>query len=98
MNLLVTGFSFSLMIISGAFKFRGESIMSIYEEQAAKGVVTHISCNHVATLALAAKLQRISRIYSHTKCEMLRRSYYIQRGYYKIQTRDEKTGNCTWSG
>ncbi|XP_035830211.1 serine racemase isoform X2 [Helianthus annuus] len=53
--------AFSLMVISGAFKFRGASnaIFSLDEEQAAKGVVTHSSGNHAAALALAAKLRGI---------------------------------------
>ncbi|XP_074264816.1 serine racemase-like [Silene latifolia] len=45
----------------GAFKFRGASnaVLSLDEEQAAKGVVTHSSGNHAAALALAAKLRGI---------------------------------------
>ncbi|XP_074303730.1 serine racemase-like [Silene latifolia] len=45
----------------GAFKFRGASnaVLSLNEEQAAKGVVTHSSGNHAAALALAAKLRGI---------------------------------------
>lgn len=45
----------------GAFKFRGASnaILSLDEEQAAKGVVTHSSGNHAAALSLAAKIRGI---------------------------------------
>lgn len=45
----------------GAFKFRGASnaVLSLDEEQAAKGVVTHSSGNHAAALSMAAKLRGI---------------------------------------
>ncbi|KAI3501275.1 hypothetical protein L2E82_40637 [Cichorium intybus] len=45
----------------GAFKFRGASntVFSLDDEQAAKGVATHSSGNHAAALALAAKLRGI---------------------------------------
>lgn len=45
----------------GAFKFRGASnaILSLAEEEAAKGVVTHSSGNHAAALSLAAKMRGI---------------------------------------
>lgn len=45
----------------GAFKFRGacNSIFSLSEEEAAKGVVTHSSGNHAGALALAAKLRGV---------------------------------------
>lgn len=45
----------------GAFKFRGacNAILSLDEDQAAKGVVTHSSGNHAAALSLAAKLRGI---------------------------------------
>ncbi|KAH0644487.1 hypothetical protein KY284_032371 [Solanum tuberosum] len=45
----------------GAFKFRGEcnAIYSLDDDHAAKGVVTHSCGNHVAALALAAKLPGI---------------------------------------
>ncbi|KAL8101913.1 serine racemase [Apium graveolens] len=45
----------------GAFKFRGASnaILSLDNDQAAKGVVTHSSGNHAAALSLAAKLRGI---------------------------------------
>ncbi|KAL9242827.1 hypothetical protein vseg_016788 [Gypsophila vaccaria] len=45
----------------GAFKFRGASnaVLSLDEQQASKGVVTHSSGNHAAALALAAKLRGI---------------------------------------
>ncbi len=41
----------------GAFKFRGASnaVLSLSDEEAAKGVCTHSSGNHAAALALAAK-------------------------------------------
>ncbi|PKA55012.1 Serine racemase [Apostasia shenzhenica] len=45
----------------GAFKIRGatNSIFSLEDEQAAKGVVTHSSGNHAAAVSLAAKLRGI---------------------------------------
>lgn len=45
----------------GAFKFRGacNAVLSLTDDQAAKGVVTHSSGNHAAALALAAKLRGI---------------------------------------
>ncbi|KAK6947768.1 Pyridoxal-phosphate dependent enzyme [Dillenia turbinata] len=45
----------------GAFKFRGacNAILSLSDDQAAKGVVTHSSGNHAAALALAASLRKI---------------------------------------
>ncbi len=45
----------------GAFKFRGacNAVLSLPEEDAAKGVVTHSSGNHGQALALAAKLRGI---------------------------------------
>ncbi|KNA18347.1 hypothetical protein SOVF_071340 [Spinacia oleracea] len=45
----------------GAFKFRGASnaILSLDEEQASKGVVTHSSGNHAAALSLAAQMRGI---------------------------------------
>lgn len=45
----------------GAFKFRGASntIFSLSEEEARKGVATHSSGNHAQALALAAKLRGI---------------------------------------
>jgi threonine dehydratase len=41
----------------GAFKYRGatNAVLSLTEEEAAKGVATHSSGNHAAALALAAK-------------------------------------------
>ncbi len=46
----------------GAFKFRGASnaVLSLSEEEAARGVVTHSSGNHGAALALAAHLRGIA--------------------------------------
>jgi threonine dehydratase len=46
----------------GAFKFRGasNSVFSLDEETAAKGVATHSSGNHAAALALAAKMRGIA--------------------------------------
>lgn len=46
---------------AGAFKFRGASnaVLSLADEQAARGVVTHSSGNHAAALALAATLRGI---------------------------------------
>ena len=45
----------------GAFKFRGaiNSILSLTDEEAAKGVVTHSSGNHAGALALAAKVKGV---------------------------------------
>ena len=45
----------------GAFKFRGacNAVMSLADEQAAKGVITHSSGNHAQALALAAKIRGI---------------------------------------
>ena len=45
----------------GAFKFRGacNAVLSLSEEDAAKGVVTHSSGNHGQALALAAQLRSI---------------------------------------
>jgi threonine dehydratase len=45
----------------GAFKFRGaaNTVFSLSEEQAAKGVATHSSGNHAQALALAARLRGI---------------------------------------
>ncbi|KAL8529654.1 hypothetical protein ACS0TY_006910 [Phlomoides rotata] len=45
----------------GAFKFRGacNAVLSLTEDQAAKGVVTHSSGNHGAALSYAAKLRNI---------------------------------------
>jgi threonine dehydratase len=41
----------------GAFKFRGatNAVLSLTDEEAARGVVTHSSGNHAAALALAAR-------------------------------------------
>ncbi|KAF5763270.1 putative serine racemase, Ammonia-lyase [Helianthus annuus] len=49
------------MVISGAFKFRGalNAVLSLDEEEAAKGVVTHSSGNHAAALSLAAQIRGI---------------------------------------
>lgn len=46
----------------GAFKFRGASnaVLSLSDEEAARGVVTHSSGNHGAALALAAHLRGIA--------------------------------------
>jgi threonine dehydratase len=45
----------------GAFKFRGacNAVMSLSDEDAARGVATHSSGNHAAALALAARLRGI---------------------------------------
>ncbi len=45
----------------GAFKFRGaiNAIMSLSEDQAQRGVVTHSSGNHAAALCLAARIRGI---------------------------------------
>lgn len=45
----------------GAFKFRGacNAVMTLSEEEAAKGVATHSSGNHAQALALSAKLRGI---------------------------------------
>jgi threonine dehydratase len=45
----------------GAFKFRGacNAVISLSEEDAAKGVATHSSGNHAAALALAARMRGI---------------------------------------
>ncbi len=45
----------------GAFKFRGacNAVMSLSEEEAARGVVTHSSGNHAQALALAARTRGI---------------------------------------
>ena len=47
---------------SGAFKFRGacNTIFSLPEDNAAKGVVTHSSGNHAAALSLAARTRGIT--------------------------------------
>ncbi len=46
---------------AGAFKFRGacNAVLSLSEEEAAKGVATHSSGNHAAALALSANLRGI---------------------------------------
>lgn len=46
---------------TGAFKFRGASnaVLSLADEEAARGVVTHSSGNHGAALALAARLSGV---------------------------------------
>ena len=46
---------------AGAFKFRGacNTILSLTEEEAGRGVITHSSGNHAAALALAAKSRGI---------------------------------------
>jgi threonine dehydratase len=45
----------------GAFKFRGASnaVLSLIDEQAARGVATHSSGNHAQALALAARMRGI---------------------------------------
>lgn len=45
----------------GAFKFRGacNAVLSLPQEQAEKGVITHSSGNHAGALALAAKARGI---------------------------------------
>lgn len=45
----------------GAFKFRGacNAVLSLGDDEAARGVVTHSSGNHAAALALAARLRGI---------------------------------------
>lgn len=45
----------------GAFKFRGacNAVLSLPQEQADKGVITHSSGNHAGALALAAKARGI---------------------------------------
>ncbi len=47
---------------AGAFKFRGacNAVLSLSEQQAARGVVTHSSGNHAAALALAARMRGIA--------------------------------------
>ncbi len=47
---------------TGSFKFRGacNAVMSLTDEQAKRGVVTHSSGNHAQALALAAKLRGIA--------------------------------------
>ena len=46
---------------SGAFKFRGamNSILSLPEHQADRGVIAHSSGNHAGAVALAAKIRGI---------------------------------------
>ncbi|MEW6336987.1 MAG: pyridoxal-phosphate dependent enzyme [Acidobacteriota bacterium] len=46
---------------AGAFKFRGacNAVMSLADEEAARGVATHSSGNHAAALALAARLRGV---------------------------------------
>lgn len=46
----------------GAFKFRGacNAVMSLSEEEAARGVATHSSGNHAQALALAARIRKIA--------------------------------------
>jgi threonine dehydratase len=46
---------------AGAFKFRGayNAVLSLPDETAARGVVTHSSGNHAAALALAARLRGV---------------------------------------
>lgn len=46
---------------AGAFKYRGaiNSVLSLGEDEAKKGVITHSSGNHAAALALAAKMRNI---------------------------------------
>ncbi|RME71603.1 MAG: pyridoxal-phosphate dependent enzyme [Verrucomicrobia bacterium] len=46
---------------SGSFKFRGaaNAVLSLTDEQARRGVVTHSSGNHAAALALAARIRGI---------------------------------------
>ena len=46
---------------SGAFKFRGacNAVLSLSDDEARKGVVTHSSGNHAGALALAASLRGI---------------------------------------
>lgn len=46
---------------AGAFKIRGacNAVLSLTDDQAAKGVVTHSSGNHAAAVSLAAKLRGI---------------------------------------
>ena len=46
---------------TGSFKFRGacNAVMSLTDEQASRGVVTHSSGNHAQALALAARLRGI---------------------------------------
>eukprot|EP00750_Incisomonas_marina_P032401 INCI9168.3.p1 GENE.INCI9168.3~~INCI9168.3.p1 ORF type:complete len:309 (-),score=58.39 INCI9168.3:882-1808(-) len=46
---------------TGSFKVRGalNAIMSLSEDEAAKGVITHSSGNHAQAVALAAKMQHI---------------------------------------
>ena len=45
----------------GAFKFRGacNTVFSLTDEEASRGVATHSSGNHAAALALAARLRGI---------------------------------------
>ncbi|KAK2664210.1 hypothetical protein Ddye_002784 [Dipteronia dyeriana] len=45
----------------GAFKFRGacNAVLSLDDDQASRGVVTHSSGNHAAALSLAAKMRGI---------------------------------------
>jgi threonine dehydratase len=46
---------------AGAFKFRGacNAVLSLSDQRAARGVVTHSSGNHAAALALAARLRGV---------------------------------------
>ena len=46
----------------GAFKFRGalNAVLSLSDEEASRGVVTHSSGNHAQALALAAKIRGIA--------------------------------------
>lgn len=54
----------SVMVVfagRGAFKFRGacNAVLSLPQEQAERGVITHSSGNHAGALALAAKARGI---------------------------------------
>ncbi len=46
----------------GAFKFRGalNAVLSLSDDEAARGVVTHSSGNHAQALALAARIRGIA--------------------------------------
>ena len=61
----------------GAFKFRGacNTVMSLSDEQTARGVVTHSSGNHAQAVALAAKLRGIkATIVMHNDAPRVKRA------------------------
>lgn len=86
----------------GAFKFRGASnaVLSLSQESASKGVLTHSSGNHAAAVALAAKMRNIPAFIvmpkNAPKCKVENVRRYGGNIFFceaTIESREELAGN-----